>query len=118
MIRTLAVLCLLATPMTFTLGKPVKLVPGQSASGGGLTLRLEGYGHKIDMDGRDLAYVAIQLKAGTEETSMRFFREPTPEPLQWGGYEVRMTACEDQGPPHSSTAASTFVVVRVKQRPE
>lgn len=114
MIKTLAVLCLLATPMNFTLGKPFTLVPGESASGAGLTLRLEGYGHKIDMDRRDLAFVSVQLEVGTEKQSMRFFREGTPEPIQWKGYEVRMTACDDQGPPHSSTAASTFVVTKAK----
>lgn len=114
MIKSLAVLCLLATPMTFTLGKPFKLVPGESASGAGLTIRLEGYGHKLDMERRDLSFVELQLESGSEKTSMRFFREGTPEPRQWKDYEVRMTACEDQGPPHSSTAASTFVVTKLK----
>lgn len=114
MIKTLALLCLLATPMTFTLGKSFKLVPGESASGAGLTVRLEGYGHKIDMDGRDLAFVSIELEFGKEKQSMRFFREGTPAPIQWKGYELRMTACEDEGPPHSSTAATTFVVTKLK----
>lgn len=96
-----------------TLGKPFSLIPEESASGEGLKLRLEGYGHKISEAG-DLAFIELKLWAGGEEGWLRFFREPSPAPQRWHGYEVRMTACEDEGPPHSSTAKTTFVVVKAR----
>lgn len=125
MVRSFAVLSLVASCLVLaappkkepamqklTFGKPVSLAPEQSASGEGLTLRNEGYGHKIDMDGSDIAFIEVLLKAGTEELSARFWREKDATPVRWKGYEIRMTACEDQGPPHSRTAKTTFVVVK------
>lgn len=94
------------------LNAPVSLIPDESAAGAGLKLKLIGYGHKLDMDRRDLPFVEAELQAGGEERSVRFWREKTPSPVRFRGYEVRMTACEDSGPPHSSTAKTTFVVVK------
>lgn len=101
---------------TFTLGQPFSLVPEQSAAGGGLTVRLEGYGHKLDMERRDLPFVQVSVQLGGERQSLRFWRErdPAAEPQRWRGFELTMTACEDSGPPHSSTAKTTFVVTRAK----
>lgn len=100
-----------ATVWPLVLGTPFSLMPEESASGNGVTLRLDGYGHKIDLDGRDIPYIEVRLEAAGEQSTLRFF-PGSPEALAWRGFVVRLTATEDHGPPHSMTATSTFVVER------
>lgn len=95
-----------------TFGKPVTLIPDESAVGEGLTLTLRGYGHKRLMEGGDLAFTEIDLKAGSEQQTLRFLHEKPIAPNIWRGYQLSMTACDDHGPPHSSMASSTFVVIK------
>jgi hypothetical protein len=105
------------TVKPLSLGQPVVLRPKESAKGpGGLSLTLEGYGHKMTIKGGDLLLVSVALKQGREEDHLYFYpsraEKGRPASQEWKGWSITLQECTDQGPPHSSTATSTFVVRR------
>lgn len=69
-----------------------------------------GYGHRLTEEG-DRPFFSLTLTSpeGTEDVRVYYPLE-RPEVLAWGALELHVTKCEDEGPPHSRTAAIEFLV--------
>lgn len=93
-----------------------ELVPGKTVHlAEGLSIELRGYGHKIDMERRDLAFLELEAKLGEKVQYVRFFQsnQGGKENL-FNKWTLEFLQCDDQGPPHDEHAKSYFNLLRVK----